>query len=323
MDLILETDRMPCAGESMECHDVTSAPGGKGANTAVAIHRAGHHHCQTSYESEHDIQVFMNGAVGDDETGRVLRTNLEQNGVNVSKVQTISNTKSGTCIVIVDKESNDSRNIGYQGANLQWTANNAISLTGESKPTLVVGFLGVRHEQVTGALQYAKQNNVSTLFSPSPPVTDLDHTIFKDLDHLVLNQHEATIILGQQLSVREIIDIFIKKGVKNVVLTLGSNGAAYATSGGQFGTVEAVKIVNVVDTTGAGFVRHFCLQTLCLSLTKNNLFSDTFTGYYAADYLLQTQWNVELAVSRACKAAARTIQRLGAQEAIPWADEIK
>jgi ribokinase len=34
------------------------------------------------------------------------------------------------------------------------------------------------------------------------------------------------------------------------------------------------------------------------------------------------QWDISKAVARACKASARTIERLGAQESIPWADEI-
>lgn len=52
--------------------------------------------------------------------------------------------------------------------------------------------------------------------------------------------------------------------------------------------------------------------------------SDTFIGNYATEYVRQKQlgeWNIGKAVARACKAAARTIERLGAQESIPWADE--
>ena len=51
---------------------------------------------------------------------------------------------------------------------------------------------------------------------------------------------------------------------------------------------------------------------------------DTFVGNYAAEYIRQKQlgeWDISKAVARACKASARTIERLGAQESIPWADE--
>jgi len=52
---------------------------------------------------------------------------------------------------------------------------------------------------------------------------------------------------------------------------------------------------------------------------------DTFTGAYASDYLRQKAkgtWDIESAVIRANKAAAITIQTVGAQDGIPWADEI-
>lgn len=51
---------------------------------------------------------------------------------------------------------------------------------------------------------------------------------------------------------------------------------------------------------------------------------DTFVGNYATEYIRQKQlgeWDISKAVARACKASARTIERLGAQESIPWADE--
>lgn len=54
-------------------------------------------------------------------------------------------------------------------------------------------------------------------------------------------------------------------------------------------------------------------------------YSDTFVGNYATEYIRQKQlgeWDISKAIARACKASARVIERLGAQEAIPWADEI-
>lgn len=55
------------------------------------------------------------------------------------------------------------------------------------------------------------------------------------------------------------------------------------------------------------------------------LFSDAFTGAYAAAYLRQKakkQWDIRSAVVRANKAAAITIQAMGAQAGIPWGDEL-
>ena len=55
-------------------------------------------------------------------------------------------------------------------------------------------------------------------------------------------------------------------------------------------------------------------------------FRDTFVGTYAVEYIKQKRmghWDIRKAIRRACSASARTIERLGAQEAIPWADEIE
>ncbi|KAH7017714.1 hypothetical protein EDB80DRAFT_874408 [Ilyonectria destructans] len=60
----------------------------------------------------------------------------------------------------------------------------------------------------------------------------------------------------------------------------------------------------MIETTGAG---------------------DTFTGAYSSDYLCQKAkrtWDIRSAVVRANKAAAITIQNMGAQDGIPWVDEI-
>lgn len=60
-------------------------------------------------------------------------------------------------------------------------------------------------------------------------------------------------------------------------------------------------------------------------LGRLGTFLDTFTGAYASEYLRQKeagQWDIKRAVNRANKAAALKITRLGAQQGIPWADEI-
>ena len=120
---------------------------------------------------------------------------------------------------------------------------------------------------------------------------------------------------------------FILKGVKNVVVTLGSKGAFWASSSSpasstssssgnagqniKQGFVPAEKVAKVVDTTAAG---------------------DTFVGAYAVAVVragegdgeggLGLDLDLEMVVRWACKASARTVQKEGAQGSIPWADEV-
>ncbi|GAM42074.1 hypothetical protein TCE0_043f15717 [Talaromyces pinophilus] len=317
MDMIFEAERMPDVGESTDSSSLSNFPGGKGANTAIATYRGSRSKPTTEFTDgrgdEGDIRVFMNGAVGDDDFGVMLKTRLEQDGVETSGIRTISDTRSGTCVVIVETESGDSRNIAYQGANLKWTPrerNSVECLAGGEKPDLVIAHLGVRREEVERVLETASRSGVDTLLNPSPAIYLVNST-YKNLTHLVLNETEAALLSGRNVDElnnlaawEEAVEDFIQLGVTNVVITLGAKGAYYATSDGQKGVVDAEKNINVIDTTGAG---------------------DTFVGNYATEYIKQKQlgtWDISRAVTRACKASARTIQRLGAQESIPWADEI-
>jgi ribokinase len=140
-------------------------------------------------------QADMNGAVGDDHFGIALKTKLQRQGIDVSAVRTINNERSGTCVVIVETESRDSRNIAYQGANLKWTPrerNSVEYLAGGAKPDLVIAHLVVRREEVERVLETAHMNDVETLLNPSPAVYLVNST-YKNLTHLVLNETEAAI----------------------------------------------------------------------------------------------------------------------------------
>ncbi|TPX19108.1 uncharacterized protein E0L32_011181 [Thyridium curvatum] len=316
MDLFMETDRMPGIGESVDSRSLSMFPGGKGANTAIAAHRASHSKPRGDTKGGSDegsIRVFMNGAVGSDSFGGLLKAKLKGEGIDISGVSTIDNERSGTCVVIVETELGDSRNIGYEGANLKWALpdpNSVGCLAGGARPDLVVAHLGVRREEVGRVLALARQNGVDTLLNPAP-ATSLDRSTYQNVTHLVLNETEAALLSGRDrdrlhspTGWQEVAQDFIRSGVTNVVLTLGARGAYYSTIGGERGLVKAEESISVVDTTGAG---------------------DTFVGNYAAECTRQRQLgecDISKAIARACKAAARTIGRLGAQEAIPWADEI-
>lgn len=264
MDILFAIERMPDLGESTDSPTLSMLPGGKGANTAIAAYRASRPRPEKHKDDDddcHNIQVYMNGAVGDDEIGIMLKAKLEQEGVDVSGVLTIDGAKSGTCVVIVESESGDSRNIACQGANLQWKPRDPCSpeyLTGGVKPDLVIAHLGVRREQAERVLEAAARNGVDTLLNPSPAVYLVNST-YKNVTHLVLNETEAALLSGRKLDEfndmvarQEAVEDFIQLGVTNVVVTLGAKGAYYATSEGERGMVDAEKKIKVVDSTGAG-----------------------------------------------------------------------
>src|SRR5690349_7494755 len=88
MDLVVRTPRLPGAGETLTGHTFFTAPGGKGANQAVACARLG-------------ATIRMVGRIGDDIFGATLRDNLHNDGVDVSGVATTSGSPSGVAVIAV------------------------------------------------------------------------------------------------------------------------------------------------------------------------------------------------------------------------------
>jgi len=155
-------------------------------------------------------------------------------------------------------------------------------------------------------IKTAKEAGVKVLLNPAPAVP-LSEDVFRGLEHLVLNESEAAILSGRAVSDVESDDFpweviakeFLEKGVRNVIITLGSKGAFWASGGGS-GYVKAEK-VEVVDTTAAG---------------------DTFVGAYAVQ-VVNGGRTMEEVVRLACRAAGKTCEKTGAQAAIPWGDEVE
>lgn len=272
MDIVLECERIPDQGESMDSLSMDNFHGGKGANTAIAAFRASHKKPTTSNakgkgtaadeaETRRNVRIYMNGAVGDDDFGHELRESLEQEGIDVSGVQITQARKSGACVVLVEIENGESRNIGHPGANLEWIPKEPNSVTcfanGE-RPDLIVTHLDNPRERIERVLETASRRGIDTLLNPSPAYY-LVTTVYRHVTHLVLNETEAAMLSGHEneeykdmAAWQTVANYFLTLGVTNVVLTLGVKGAYYATAAGPKGLIKAVQNVDVKDSTGAG-----------------------------------------------------------------------
>ena len=275
MDLLMNVYRAPDVGESMDALSMARLPGGKGANTAIAAHRASRpkpvegptartRRATTSAahgDGQIDIKVCMNGAVGDDDYGTELKARLKESGVDVDGVRTIPDVVSNVCVVLIETDTGGSRNVGYPGANLHWElpeSGSLLSLGGGVMPDLIVTSLVVRREQVERMLDIAGEQGIDTLLNPSSPEY-LVSKVYRNLTHLVMNESETAMLSGRPLkeltglaAYQEAGNHFLDLGVQNVVITLGEKGAYFITQKGESGLVEAEKDIEVVDTTGAG-----------------------------------------------------------------------
>ena len=257
----------------------------------------------------------MVGAVGADEFGPVLINGLKQDGVDTSGVQVVAGSSTGVAVILVEEGSGENRILLSAGANhsLQpaaFVTPASLSL-GAPLPDLVIMQLEIPLPTVLQVLATAQAAGVDVLLNPAPAVP-LPDSAYRAITHLIVNESEAAILTGRAVSDVEaegfdwaaVCSEFLARGVRNVVVTLGAKGAFFMTSGEgkpKGGYVKAEKVDKVVDTTAAG---------------------DTFVGAYAVNVVRKGRDVTEEYVKLACRAAGRTVEKEGAQSAIPWEDEV-
>ncbi|KAI4141409.1 MAG: hypothetical protein LQ340_007656 [Diploschistes diacapsis] len=357
MDMITITARLPNQGETYISDDFTMQPGGKGANSAVAAFRLSHlkppgwPDTETVPENAYKlpgftgISVSMTGAVGNDTSGKSLQAALKRNHVNADKVQTIDQISSAVGIVIVERDFGENRILYYPGANEKLEAKDVCNLEGlyggGQKPDLLITQLELKDDTVARAIKTAKEHNIDILFNPAP-ARFLEKSHYHGITHLIVNETEAATISCHPVEPpgpepdwqpepggnwQIVTDTLLKLGVKYAVVTCGAYGAFYSDTRGQVPThVKAEKIEQdcIIDTTGAGYARYRHVLSSQISLLTRH--RDTFVGAYAVEWVKQKQqnkWNLGVAVAFANQAAAKTIQKVGCLESIPWASDLE
>ena len=313
MDLISRLSRIPSAGETMASTSFATGCGGKGANQAVACARLSRSKGNTSKPSsgstvEPSVVVQMVGAVGSDSFGKDLMSSLRQNAVGTGNVTVIDHENSGVATVLVEEHTGENRIILSHGANHSLKLD-IPGILNNLKPDLLVLQLEIPNRIVTEVVKVAKEKDIPVLLNPAPAVP-LPGDMLAGISHLILNETEAAILSGRpqnkQMSRGELEDAahsFCKYGVDYVVVTLGAAGSVFVTRDGRSSNCPARK-VTAVDTTAAG---------------------DTFVGSYAVSAVrnrILPGFDIQSAVEQATQASAITVQRHGAQDAIPWLDEL-
>lgn len=302
IDLVTYTPRLPSGGETLTASSFNVGLGGKGANQAVACAKVSRTKADVKNGA---VNVRMVGAVGDDSYGPMMTAGLASVGVDVSGIATRSSTKTGVAVIIVEESKGENRIMLAPEANSTMLPAQFASLE-DPLPDLLILQLEIPIETVLQIILAARKRGVGVLFNPAPAVRIPDE-YYAGVTHLVMNESEAAILSGQPESELEsaegrdrIAQGFHKLGVENVLITLGGAGVHYSSIAGERGLVAAEKVA-VVDTTAAG---------------------DTFVGVYALEAIKQ-EFSIERAVRIANKAASKTVGRKGAQESIPWQDELE
>lgn len=140
------------------------------------------------------------------------------------------------------------------------------------------------------------------------PAAHLPEEVFEGLDHLHVNQSEASLLTSipaDEIETRqqEVADLFHSRGVKNVVITMGENGIFWS---GTLGGAKCARIpiikCKAVDTTAAG---------------------DTFAAAYVIWLASHGKDDVLGGLHFANRAAGLSVQRKGAQASMPYLAEVE
>ena len=223
LEHIYKVPHLPAPGETLAANGYSVGLGGKGANQAVAVAKAG-------------ARSILIGAVGAE--GAVARDALVGYGVDVSRV-TFSKTPTGHAIINVDPQAENAIVI-YAGANL--------SITGACVAQAVADATGVdslllqneTSAQVEAA-RIAAGKGMRVVYSAAPFDIDAVRAILPFVSMLAMNEGEAAALIAELGTLPQI----------DMVVTKGSKGAEWISAGLEPLFVPSFP-VKPVDTTGAG-----------------------------------------------------------------------
>lgn len=254
-------------------------------------------------------KVSMIGAVGSDKFGDELISSLKTSHVETEYIKVKEGAKSGVAVIIVDQQSGENRILMSPNANGLLKPPDLPLQT--FLPDVIVLQLEIPLPTLLHGLEIAREKGIEVVLNPAP-AQKLPKEAYLGVTHLIVNESEASIITStteKQVSWTrsgEHMDRLIELGVRHVTITLGAEGVIYMDTRKRLVRRFPAEKVKVVDTTGAG---------------------DTFVGAYVSTLAGHKNLPRDIefmshAVAWANRAAAKSVQREGAQSAIPWQNEV-
>ncbi|HUC70544.1 MAG TPA: ribokinase [Stellaceae bacterium] len=227
VDVIVPVPRLPNPGETVLGGDLAVLPGGKGANQAVAAHRAG-------------ADVAMVGAVGGDSFAAVALDPLRRAGIDTRLVRTARQPTG--CAAIMVSDAGENMIAVAPGAN---SCVRSDQVPGDllGPGTILVGQMEVPLGETAIMIRRVRASGGCCVLNLAP-AAPIDIEILRDLDLLVANAGEAASLGSDPARVAALLR-------QGLVVTRGADGAvAYLADGGTL-SVPALPIAPI-DTTGAG-----------------------------------------------------------------------
>ena len=289
-DLCFIGDRIPSKGQTILGKKHVVGPGGKGSNQAIAAARF-------------NGEVSFITKVGKDSHSEMAFNLYKEAGVKTHSIIQDEKLFTGVAGIMIDKDGNNAINVVSGAAEhlvtedidnkIETIKNSEIFLTQMETPDEITIY----------ALKKAKEHKCITILNPAP-ARKIDEDNFKLIDFFTPNETEAEFYLNKNLKtdkdIKNAANEFLKKGIKNVIITLGEKGIYFANRDENF-FLEAYKLKKaVIDTTGAG---------------------DAFNGAFAVG--LANDLDIKDALIFANKVAGISTTRLGAAASMPFAKELE
>jgi ribokinase len=282
IDLIFSVDHIVAPGETISSGALERSAGGKGANQAAALAKAG-------------MEVYIAGKIGAD--GDFLTDLLRSYGVRTGHVLSWEGA-TGQAIIQVDKSGQNSI-VLYGGGNAALRKDELgpiISAFGPGDTILLQNEIPLTGE----LMRAASERGMRVCLNPSPFDERIAALPLDLADLLFVNEIEAAGLAGRPVSEDPglILDQLVLRFPRaELILTAGRKGAYYAHK--DLRAEGSIVDLPVVDTTGAG---------------------DTFTGFFLA--ARQRGCGAAESLGLACKASSIAVSRKGAMASMPFADEV-
>ncbi|WP_306440452.1 ribokinase [Paenibacillus sp. VTT E-133291] len=288
MDMVVRTSRAPNAGETLMGQVFALSPGGKGANQAVAAARLG-------------AEVSMIGSIGKDTFGSEMLEIIKQEGIHIEHISMSETEATGVASIVIE-EDGENRIIVVPGANIDLFAEDIQALEAViSQAEMIVMQLEMELAMSEHAIAIAHRHGIPVILNPAPARV-LKDEMLGQVSYLTPNETEAGILTGMTVDSLETAEqaarILLQKGVKNVIVTLGSKGALIVNAEGAK-SVPGFP-VKAIDTVAAG---------------------DSFNGALAQQLVLGK--TLEEAVSFANAVGALAVGKEGAIPSLPQLSEVE
>ncbi len=286
-DMVVKSKALPRPGQTLIGGEFLMNSGGKGANQAVAAARLG-------------AQVSLLGCLGQDIFGSEAITRLEQEKVDCSLVSRSKTQPSGVALISVDCTGENQITVA-PGAN-HCVSEQQVELAFDAmvSDSLILLQLEIPLLSVAHAVDLARAHNCRAILDPAP-AQSLSEQILQNLYLITPNESEAETLTGIKVdspeSAEEAANFLLKAGVLNVALTMGCKGVLLASSEGC--EVIPATTVKAIDTTAAG---------------------DCFNGSLA--FALASEETLREAVIFAARVASVSVTRIGAQDSMPFQNEL-